>query len=102
LRLASKETGTRDIRNVEEALGSLGRLKILRVLAASGYPSYTRYGLEKATGLKPMAVRGHLKVLVELGLVREFDLTPVVYQIDYEKAFVASLIEFFRKTGYSL
>jgi len=102
LRLASKDAGTRDAGLVEEVLGSTGRLKILRALAASGFPSYTRYGLEKATGLKPMAVRGHLRVLVELGLVKEFDLTPVVYQINCEKAFVASLVEFFRKTGYTL
>jgi len=101
LRLASKDMGTRDTL-VEEALGSLGRLKILRILAARGFPSYTRYGLEKATGLKPMAVRRHLKVLVELGLVKEFRLTPMVYQIDYEKAFITSLVEFFRETGYVL
>lgn len=102
MRLTSKDAGARDICVAEEALGSLGRLKILRVLAASGFPSYTRYGLEKATGLKPMAVRKHLKVLVELGLVKELSLTPVVYQINCQKAFVASLVEFFRKTGYAL
>lgn len=39
--------------------------------------------------------------MVELGLVRELDLTPVVYRINGEKAFVISLVEFFRKTGYA-
>ncbi|MCJ7634918.1 winged helix-turn-helix domain-containing protein [Candidatus Bathyarchaeota archaeon] len=81
-------------------LGHLGRLKILRVLAASGFRSQTRYGLERATGMKPAAVRGHLKVLVDFGLVKELGLIPMVYQINDRNALVISLVEFFRKTGY--
>lgn len=52
--------------------------------------------------MKPTAIRRHLKVLVELGLVKELKLTPVVYQIDERRAFVTSLTEFFRKTGYTI
>lgn len=50
--------------------------------------------------MKPAAVRGHLKVLVDFGLVKELDLTPMAYQINDRNAFVISLVEFFRKTGY--
>jgi DNA-binding transcriptional ArsR family regulator len=91
---------TEDISIIEAALGNLGRLRILRVLAANGFLSYTRYGLEKATKLKPVAVRRYLRILVELGLVEEINSTPVTYRINYEEAFTASLIEFFRKVEY--
>ncbi len=86
---------------VEMTLGSIGRLKILRALAATGFPSYTKYGLEKTTGLKPAAVREHLKILVEAGLVKELALTPKVYVIEDKEPFMNLLIDLFRKTGYA-
>jgi predicted transcriptional regulator len=86
---------------VEQVLGNLGRLRILGVLAQRGFPSYTRYGLEKATRLKPAAVRSHLRILVDLGLVREIDVKPTVYRIDDQKPIVNALVRFMRETAYS-
>ena len=76
-------------------------MKILRVLAANGFQSQTRYGLERATGMKPAAVRGHLKILCDFGLVKELGLAPIVYQINDKNVLVISLVDFFRKTGYA-
>ena len=87
--------------NAELVLGSLGRLKILRTLAVTGFPSYTKYGLEKATGLKPSAVREHLKILIEAGLVRELPLRPRVYVVNDKDPFTMLLIDLFRKSGYT-
>ncbi len=79
----------------------MGRLKILRTLAVTGFPSYTKYGLEKATGLKPAAVRDHLKILIEAGLVKELPLRPRVYVVNDKDSFTVLLIELFRKSGYA-
>ena len=87
---------------VEQVLGNLGRLRILGVLAQRGFPSYTRYGLEKATRLKPASVRRHLKMLVDLALVKEIDVKPAVYRIDDQQPLVRALIIFMRETLYSI
>jgi DNA-binding transcriptional ArsR family regulator len=87
---------------VEQVLGNLGRLRILGVLAQRGFPSYTRYGLEKATRLKPAAVRRHLNVLVGLALVKEIDVKPVVYRIDDQEPIINALVRFMRETAYSI
>ncbi len=87
-------------RMVEEGLGSVGRLKILRVLALGSTVSETKYGLEKATGLKPVDVRKHLKVLVSAGWVKEYDYSPPVYALNSENPKAKSLVEFFKSVDY--
>jgi DNA-binding transcriptional ArsR family regulator len=73
----------------------------MRTLAVTGFPTYTKYGLEKTTGLKPAAVRNHLKTLIEAGLVKEIPLRPRVYMVDDKNSLAILLIEFFRKSGYA-
>ena len=87
-------------RLVEEGLGSAGRLRILRILASGEAPTYTRYGLEKLTGLSPVYVRKHLKVLVETGWVKELNYASPVYALNLDDLKVNLLVEYFRKIGY--
>lgn len=89
-----------DRKQIEEGLGSVGRLRILRILASGEAASHTRYGLERATGLKPVDVRKHLKVLIETGWVKEHDFNPPVYTLNPDNPKIKILVEFFEKIGY--
>jgi DNA-binding transcriptional ArsR family regulator len=87
-------------RMVEEGLGSPGRLRILHVLASGEEQSQTKYGLERRTGLKPIDVRKHLKVLMETGWVKEHDFNPPVYTVNLDNPKAKLLVDFFEKIGY--
>jgi DNA-binding transcriptional ArsR family regulator len=87
-------------RLVEEGLGSPSRLRILRVLASGDEQSQTKYGLERRTGLKPVDVRKHLKILVETGWVKEHDFDPPVYTVNLDNPKARFLLDFLKKIGY--
>lgn len=55
--------------DVEELLGSRGRIRVLRVLAESGELYLTEVG--RRTGLNYTSVERHLEKLKEMGLIRE-------------------------------
>lgn len=94
-------SGKSDIqRLVEESLGSAGRLRVLRFMASGEKPTYTRYSLEKLTGLSPAYVRKHLKVLVENGWVKELNYASPVYALNLDDSKVSLLVDYFRKIGY--
>ena len=88
------------LKKIEEGLGSVGRLRILRVLASGEVASHTRYSLERATGLKPIDVRKHLRVLMDTGWVKEHDYGPPVYTLNPDNPKTKILVEFFEKVGY--
>ena len=87
-------------KQVEKGLGSVGRLRILRVLASKEMPSQTRYSLEKATGLKAIDVRKHLHVLIDTGWVKEHDFDPPVYTLNLDDPRASFLKAFFEKMGF--
>lgn len=84
-------------REVETALGSVGRLRVLREMIKKPYEYFTKYGLEKATGLKPVDLRSDLKVLVDLDWVREYAYDPKTYRINTEHEIVKHVAELFLK-----
>ena len=85
---------------VEEGLGSVGRLRILRALASGETTSETKYSLERITSLKPVDVRKHLKVLIDTGWVKEHKYNPPVYTLNSDNPKTKFLIDFFKKIGY--
>ena len=85
---------------MEQGLGSVGKLKILRVMLQKPNESFTKYGLEKATRLKPVDVRTNLKTLIKLRWVKEFPYQPRTYKINLENEIVKHLSEFFRQIKY--
>ena len=87
-------------KQVERGLSSVGRLRILRILANGENASQTKYGLERLTGLKPVDVRKHLKILLEIGWIKEHDYVPPVYTLNFENSKIESLVVFFQKIGY--
>lgn len=85
----------------ELGLGSVGKIRILRTMLNKPNQVFTKYGLEKATGLKPVDVRNNLKTLITIGWVKEYHYEPKTYQINIENNIVQRLSEFFRGIRYS-
>ncbi|MBS7635248.1 MarR family transcriptional regulator [Candidatus Bathyarchaeota archaeon] len=83
--------------DVEAGLGSPGRIRILRVLLRKPGERFTRYALERLTGLKPVDVRRNLSVLVSLGWVRENPYDPRTYEVNMDNDVVKIIAEFFRR-----
>jgi len=79
---------------VEEALGSLGRLKIMRELLRNPRKARTRYSISRATGLKMEDVKAHLETLAEKGWVIQYPYKPRTYRPNMENPMVKLLKEF--------
>jgi len=78
-------------------LGSVGRLRILREMIEKPNEYFTRYMLERKTGLKPVDVRSNLKILIDLSWVKEYAYDPKTYKVNMENEAVRFIAEFFRK-----
>jgi Fic family protein len=81
----------------EGGLGGVGKIRILRLMIGRPEEYFTKYMLEKATGLKPLDVRRSLKTLVELGWVKEYQCDPKTYRVNMENENVKAVAELFRK-----
>jgi hypothetical protein len=57
---------------------------------------FTKYGLEKSTGLKAVDVRSDLKSLIEIGWVKEHQYDPKTYEVNMENPAVKNLHSFFK------
>jgi Fic family protein len=86
-----------DWEEAEEGLGSVGKIRILRQMVDRPEEYFTKYSLEKATGLKPVDVRRCLKALVELGWVKEYPCDPKTYRINMENETVKIVAELFKR-----
>jgi len=82
---------------MEQGLGSVGKLRMLRVMLQKPNEAFTKYGLEKATKLKPVDVRTNLKTLVKLGWVKEYPYQPRTYKINLENEVVKHISQFFHE-----
>lgn len=82
---------------IELGLGSVGRLRILRKMVEKPDEYFTKYSLERATGLKPIDVRRDLEVLLSLNWIKEYGYDPKRYRINVENEAVKIIAEFLRK-----
>jgi len=87
-------------KEIETGLGSVGRLKILKEMIEKPDEYFTKYVLERRTGLKPVDVRSNLKILIDLNWVKEYAYDPKTYRVDMENEAVKLIAEFFRKIRY--
>jgi hypothetical protein len=86
---------------VERGLGSVGKLKILRLLMQRSDQAFTRYRIGKYVPIDPVSIRNDLKTLVEIDWVIEFKAQHLSkYSINREKERVKHLVDFFREIGY--
>ena len=93
-----KAKAARDVwGEVEEGLGSVGKIRILNALISRPEECFTKYMLEKATSLKPLDIRRCLKTLVELGWVLEYQCDPKTYRINMENRTARLVAELFKR-----
>lgn len=87
---------------VEKALSSLGKLKILRLLMKQPGHAFTRYEIGKKLPLKPSDIKNDLAVLVEAGWVKEFKLQHLQkYSINTDNELTKQFTEFFKRIKYA-
>jgi superfamily I DNA and/or RNA helicase len=84
---------------VEEGLGSIGKIKILRALSEEK-KLVTIYALHKKTHLKREDIKRNLAELVKIEWVLEQKIGNSVYTINRENNYVQKLVLFFYDIGY--
>lgn len=85
-------------RAVEKGLGSVGKLKILRLLLERPNHAFTRYEIGKNVSNDPTSIRNDLQVLVQIKWVTEFKVQHLSkYSINLNNEIVKRLAHFFRE-----
>jgi predicted HTH transcriptional regulator len=86
-------------KTIETGLGSIGKIKIIRVLAEEQKMA-TVYLLHNKTHLKREDIKSNLDDLVRLGWVNQTRYANVMYSINMENPYVSKLVAFLREVGY--
>jgi len=84
---------------VEQGLGSIGKIKILRALSEEK-KLVTIYSLHKRTHLKREDIKRNLSELVKIEWVIEQKIGNTVYCLNRKNNFVQKLVLFFYEIGY--
>jgi hypothetical protein len=84
---------------VEQGLGSIGKIKILRALAEER-KLLTVYGLHKKTHLKREDIKRNLAELIKIEWVIEQKISNSLYSINRENKYMQRLVLFFYEIGY--
>lgn len=84
---------------VEQGLGTLGKIKILKSLAEEGR-MLTIYVLHNKTRLKREDIKRNLKDLIEINWVKETKMANKMYTLNLHNEYVVQLVSFFRSVGY--
>ncbi len=83
--------------DLEDGFGGGSKFRILLHLALHPEEAYTKYALVKATGVRTPSVGEQLRILVEMGWVKEYPFTPRTYQINTDHEIVKCFLEFLEK-----
>jgi len=84
---------------IEQGLGSIGKIKILRALSEEK-KLVTIYALHKKTHLKREDIKRNLAELVKIEWVIEQKIGNSVYSINRENMYIQKLVLFFYDIGY--
>jgi len=85
--------------HIEEVLGRLVYLKVIRELATSSEP-LTKYRIVVKTGLKSVDVKRALVRLVEMGWVIQHETKPKKYSLNYNNTLTRKLVKCLKELGY--
>ena len=92
---------TKRAEEIEKALTSPGKLKIVRLLMRSPDHSFTRYEIRKKLPLSPTDIKNDLNILMELNWVKEHKIQHLEkYSIDLDNQIVKQLSDFFKAIKY--
>ncbi|MEM2094080.1 MAG: ArsR family transcriptional regulator [Candidatus Bathyarchaeia archaeon] len=87
--------------DIEKALASLGKLRIIRLLMREPNHAFTRYEIGKKTPLNSNDIKNNLKTLVEIGWVKEVTTQHLKkYSINLDNEVVSLLYNFFKQVRY--
>jgi len=84
---------------IEQGLGTLGKIKILKSLAEDGRMQ-TVYVLHNKTRLKREDIKRNLNDLIEISWVKETRMANKMYTLNLYNEYVVQLVSFFRSVGY--
>ena len=87
-------------RQIEEAIGSKGRLRIVGTLASSPMELLSRYALGRKTGIRHAYIKSDLEKLVRLGWVEELNSLTKKYRLNTKHPQVEHILEFLKKVDY--
>ena len=88
-------------REVEKAISSPGKLKILRLLMKNPNHAFTRYEIGKKIPLSPTDIKNDLNILTEIGWVKDFRYQHIQkYSINIDNELVKQFTDFFRRIRY--
>ena len=91
----------RDIKKeINKGIGTIGRIRILAELAKEPNESFTRYALQKSTGLKRNDLKENLKHLLLIKWIKEYSAIYLKYQINLDNSNVKLLYRFFKDSEY--
>ncbi len=91
----------RVVDEIETALSSIGKLKILRLLMKNPDHAFTRYEIGKKTPINPRDIKNNLQALLEIGWLRELKYGHLQkYSINTDHKIVQRLSNFFRDIDY--
>jgi Fic family protein len=87
-------------KEIDTGLGSIGRLRIIAELGKSPEKRFTVYSISAMTRLKRSDVKANLSHLIEIGWVKKYESTPMMYQINLSHETATKLVEFLKSVGY--
>ena len=97
----TEEIEKRVVDEIETALSSIGKLKILRLLMKSPDHAFTRYEIGKKTPINPRDIKNNLQALLEIGWLTELKYGHLQkYSINLDHNLVQRLLTFFRDIDY--
>ncbi len=95
--LASK----RKMSELERGIGSVGKLKILRVLIADPHHAFTRYEIGKKVPNDPVSIRNDLNALIQVDWVKRYKVQHLdKYVVNMDNDVIKHLTTFFQSIKY--
>jgi Fic family protein len=85
---------------VEVGLGSVAKLKILRIMLKRKEHAFSFYELEQKVSVNSVSIRAHIADLKEVGWVEEFPYTPRKYKVNLGNDAIKRVLALFESTGY--
>ena len=91
-------------RELEQGIGSRGRLRIIAALASRREEALSRYVLEKKTGIRSNFLDSDLKALLEIGWVEEVRESERLrkYRLNLGNETLLKVLEFLWSVGYTI
>jgi hypothetical protein len=97
-RLHSRNNGSEEI---EQGIGSVGKLKILRLLLSDPSHAFTRYEIGKRIANDPVSIRNDLATLTRLNWITHYKIQHLdKYSINLDHEIVRALSDFFTAVRY--